>query len=77
MKMLRNLMICSTMILISACGNGGGDSSALPESRTDLSTWVRGQLARTSLTAEPVEINQLDFVFRGDPNDVNAFDDLF
>ncbi len=67
MKRNRLLLGACALLALAACGGGGSDTQSGV-------SFVRGQIARTSETTDPVEINDLDLRF---PENTAAFDSLF
>ena len=61
---MKQLFVLAVVLVgLTACG-GGNDSPQ--ESRVDFSMFVLDELNNTSETAEPVEINQTEFIFSED-----------
>lgn len=54
------------LVLAGCSGSSGGDPVAQPQ--VDLGQFVRGQIAATADTTEPIELNDIDF------DDQTAFD---
>lgn len=80
--MNKTLFTLSALVLLAACS----DSDPLvvvppappppPPTALDFTTFVKAQIADTSDTREPVEINELEFSF-GDLENPDAYNDLF
>ena len=88
MKLFIPLMLAG--LAVSACGGGGssnGMGSTSPPSSSgpgtgtdmktlDMSTFAREQVAATSDTTSPVEVENITWVSK-DENNPDVFDDLF
>lgn len=71
----------SAVMLLAACSDSDPTVVVVPPpepppSALDYTTFVKSQIADTSDTREPVEINDLEFDF-GDLENPAAYDDLF
>lgn len=71
----------SAAMLLAACSDSAplvaeAPTPTPPPAALDYTTFVKAQIADTSDTREPVEINDLEFSF-GDLDNPNAYDDLF
>ena len=73
MKRIRNAaVLLIAMGVLTACGGGGGHSSAPTASATNYTSFVKGLFANTSDTASPVSVNNRDFSF-SDKNNPGAY----
>lgn len=67
MKRIHILAASFVLLLAAACGGGGGGTASGV-------SFVKGQIARTSETTDPVQINDLNLAF---PDDTAQFDSVF
>jgi len=77
-------LIAPTLIAAALAGCGGGSSNSTvtvppppppPPATTSFTTFVHTELAQTSETTEPEDINEVTFTFPDDDNPA-AFDDV-
>lgn len=71
----------AAIMFLTACGSSDpvavvAPAPEPPPAALDYTTFVKAQIADTSDTREPVEINDLEFDF-GDLENPDAYDDLF
>ena len=78
--------VCTVAVMLSACGGGGGGSAMTPPpsspepppppAATNFTTFMHGQTTATSPeTAEPVELETMQWAFTDDDNET-AYDDV-
>lgn len=68
-------MLGAAALLLTGCFNDSDNSGNSPDPAVDFTAFVKAQFARTSATAEPASINNVDLSFN-DQNNPQAFDDL-
>lgn len=72
----KTLAAVASVLLLAGCFDGSSNSSSAtgPSATVDFTGFVKDQFNRTSMTAEPAEVNELDLSFN-DQNNPQAFDD--
>ncbi|HET8799938.1 MAG TPA: hypothetical protein VFN01_02035 [Marinobacter sp.] len=62
-------------LLLGGCFNGSNNNGSQPDPAVDFTAFVKTQFDRTSATAAPASVNNVDLSFN-DQNNPQAFDDL-
>lgn len=67
--------LCAATLLLGGCFNGSNNNGSQPDLAVDFTAFVKAQFVRTSDTAAPASVNNVDLSFN-DQSNPQAFDDL-